>query len=86
MPFSSLARPSPTPTHGATTMSLITHCLDCGTDSPVIGRFAGFFGLVEIHSPYCLACITEHADDLGHSPYDAIASLVAAASSCPSLH
>ena len=67
-------------------MSVITHCLDCGTKSPVIGRFAGFFGLVEIHSPYCRACIAEHAEDFGHSPHEAIAMIDAAAASCPSLH
>ena len=67
-------------------MSLISHCLDCGAAAPVLGRFAGAFGLVEIHSPYCHACIGNHAEDLDASPHELVAHLHATGAACPALH
>lgn len=67
-------------------MSLITHCVDCGAPAPVLGRFAGFFGLVEIHSPYCRECIGHHADDIGRAPHEAVAALDTATATCPAVH
>ena len=67
-------------------MSLISHCLDCAAAAPILGRFAGVFGLVEIHSPYCRACIANHAEDLDTSAHEIVAHLDATEAACPGLH
>ena len=46
-------------------MPYITHCLDCGAEAPVIGRWIGFFGLQEVRSRYCRNCIGSHAHEVG---------------------
>lgn len=43
-------------------------CEDCGADSPIIGRFAGFFGVQPRYSRYCVDCIGAHASEHPDNP------------------
>ena len=56
-------------------MPYITQCLDCGAETPVIGRRIGFFGLQETRSRYCRNCIGSHAHEVGCTPEELLAEL-----------
>lgn len=56
-------------------MPYTTHCLDCGAETPIIGRRIGFFGLQEIRSRYCRDCIGSHAHEVGCTPEELVAEL-----------
>lgn len=43
-------------------------CEDCGADAPIIGRFAGFFGVQPRYSRYCIDCIGNHAAEHPENP------------------
>lgn len=63
-------------------MPTITRCLDCGAETPVIGRFIGFFGLRETRTIYCRDCIGAHAWKVGCTPTELLAELDEAVRAC----